>query len=120
MFTGLIEDRGRVVTSRRTGSDIRLELRTALPTSEIRLGDSIAVNGVCLTATAITADTFSADVSVETVERTSLYRLQPGSPVHLERAMKVGDRLDGHIVQGHVDAVGSVVRNERDGKSWQL
>lgn len=120
MFTGLIEDRGRVVSSRRTGSDIRLELRTALPTAEIRLGDSIAVNGVCLTATATTADTFSADVSVETVERTALSGLQPGSPVHLERAVKVGDRLDGHIVQGHVDAVGTVVRNERDGKSWQL
>jgi riboflavin synthase len=120
MFTGLVEDKGRIVSSRRTGDDIRLEVQTALPLHEVKLGDSIAVNGCCLTATALGRGTFSADASVETVQRTSLGALRQGSEVHLERAMRLSDRLDGHIVQGHVDGLGTVVRNERDGRAWQL
>jgi riboflavin synthase len=120
MFTGLIEDLGRIRSMRRTGNALRVEITTSLPLDTIRLGDSIAVNGACLTATDLGSDWFAADASSETVERTALSGLRAGSPVHLERALQWGGRLDGHIVQGHVDGVGQVVRNQLDNGSWQI
>ena len=120
MFTGLIADIGRVRRIERRGRDARLELATGLDTSTFELGESIAVNGVCLTVTHFPADAFSADASTETLARTSLGDLRTGSRVHLERALAVGDRLGGHIVQGHVDGVGTLDTIEPDGDAWQL
>jgi riboflavin synthase len=102
MFTGLVEQMGDV---RRAGP--RLAVTTPLA-SELQRGDSIAVNGVCLTAVDITADSFEADVMEETLERSALGRLQAGDRVNLELPLRVGDRLGGHFVQGHVDSIGEV------------
>jgi riboflavin synthase len=120
MFTGLIEDLGTVRTLRRSGKDVRIELSTSISIREVVLGDSIAVNGVCLTATELGQDWFAADASAETLASSSLGTLRPGSKVHLERALKLGGRLDGHIVQGHVDGTGEVISNRLDGAAWQL
>ena len=102
MFTGLVAEMGHV---RRSGT--RLAVATALA-AELERGDSIAVNGVCLTAVAIDDGQFEADVMEETLERSALGRLGEGDPVNLELALRVGDRLGGHFVQGHVDATGTV------------
>jgi len=102
MFTGLVEEMGEV---RRAGT--RLAVATPL-SAQLQRGDSIAVNGVCLTAVAIEDGTFEADVMEETLARSSLGELQPGDPVNLELALRVGDRLGGHFVQGHVDATGRI------------
>ena len=111
MFTGLVEEQGEVAKS-----GARLAIRTGLA-SELKRGDSIAVNGVCLTAVAIDGDGFEADVMEETLVRSSLGRLQQGDRVNLELALRVGDRLGGHFVQGHVDAVGRIASVE-DGRVW--
>lgn len=106
MFTGIVEELGKV--SSREGSRLRIEARTVLEGSG--LGASIAVNGCCLTVVATdSASWWEADVSEETYSRTNLGRLSPGDPVNLERPMALGERLGGHIVLGHVDAVGTVV-----------
>src|SRR5437763_517451 len=104
MFTGIIEEVGTVAQS---GSRLRVRCRTVL--SDSRAGSSIAVNGVCLTAIALEKDCFDADLSPETLARTSLGTLSAGSLVNLERPLAVGDRLGGHIVQGHVDATAEVI-----------
>ena len=110
MFTGLIEDCGSLKNVERTSTTAIVTLSTSLPLEEIVLGDSVSVNGTCLTVVAKGVKTFSADVSPETFSRTTLASLQYGSPVNLERALRVGDRLGGHIVTGHIDAVGSVTK----------
>ena len=102
LFTGLISHTGRI---RRSGA--RLAIETALA-GELERGDSIAVNGVCLTAVQVDRDRFEADVMEETLDRTSLGELASGQQVNLELPLRVGDRLDGHFVQGHVDATGHV------------
>jgi riboflavin synthase len=102
MFTGLVAQMGEVASA-----GTRLAVRTQLA-AELERGDSIAVNGVCLTAVEISPDSFEADVMEETLERSALGRLQQGDPVNLELALRVGDRLGGHFVQGHVDATGSI------------
>jgi riboflavin synthase len=102
MFTGLISHTGRV---EKTGA--RLSVATPLA-GELERGDSIAVNGVCLTAVAIDGGAFEADVMEETLQRTSLGALDAGATVNLERPLRIGDRLDGHFVQGHVDGVGTI------------
>jgi riboflavin synthase len=107
MFTGLVEQMGEVQSA-----GTRLAVRTRLA-AELERGDSIAVNGVCLTAVDITGDGFEADVMEETLVRSSLGRLQTGDRVNLELALRVGDRLGGHFVQGHVDATGHVVAIEQ-------
>ena len=109
MFTGLVEERGSVVGIESLGDSVRLKLRGPLVTSDASNGDSIAVNGCCLTVTDLDGDAFSADVMAESLRRTSLSDLSVGSPVNLERAVAAGDRLGGHIVQGHVDGVGSLL-----------
>jgi len=116
MFTGLIEDVGRVVKLERRGSSAFLTLVTALPCDGFRLGDSVAVNGVCLTVVTMMGDSLSFDVSPESLEKSSLGRLIPGGKVNLERAMRLSDRLGGHIVTGHIDCVATVAgRREESG-----
>jgi riboflavin synthase len=114
MFTGLIEDLGAVKTIDRGEDGARLRIATSLA-SEISEGDSVAVNGCCLTATAVTANSFETEAMNQTLEVTALGAIEEGSRVNLELAMKAGDRLGGHIVQGHVDGVGTVVSVEDDG-----
>jgi riboflavin synthase len=105
MFTGIVEELGHVHSF--DGARLRIAASTVL--SDVRLGDSIAVNGCCLTVVDMGTDWWDADVSQETLDRTSLGAAAPGSPVNLERSVKLQDRLGGHLVQGHVDAVGEVV-----------
>ncbi len=115
MFTGLVADLGAVEALDATGDGVRLTVRTSLA-AELGLGDSIAVNGVCLTATAVEGgDRFSADVMHETLRRSSLAGVEAGGRVNLELALRAGDRLGGHMVQGHVDAVGTVSESRDDG-----
>jgi riboflavin synthase len=108
MFTGIVEELGRVAA--RDGSRLRVEARRVL--DDVELGASIAVNGCCLTVVAWDGDAgwWDADVSDETYARTALGALEPGDPVNLERPVRLSDRLGGHLVQGHVDAVGEIVR----------
>jgi riboflavin synthase len=108
MFTGIVKTRGTVTALRQSGGGARLELLSTFETA-IERGESIAVDGVCLTALPADGHAFFADLSEETLQRTTLGELVVGRSVNLERALMVGDRLGGHIVQGHVDAVGSLV-----------
>lgn len=119
MFTGLIEDIGRVETVERGGDGARLRISTRL-SGEIALGDSIAVNGCCLTATAAEDGAFETEAMNQTLTVTALSDVDQGGKVNLELAMKMGDRLGGHIVQGHVDGVGTVASVEDDGFSRRL
>ena len=120
MFTGLIEDLGTVRELRKGSDSARLSVVTAIPMDELELGESIAVNGICLTVTSFGGGSFMADVSPETLGRSNLGALLPGSRVNLERALRLGDRLGGHWVSGHVDAVGSLEQAQRDGNAWRL
>ena len=114
MFTGLIEDVGTIESLDRIPEGARLRIASHLA-EELAVGDSIAVNGCCLTATAVDGDRFEIEAMNQTLEVTVLDSVEEGSKVNLELAMKVGDRLGGHIVQGHVDGVGTVVSVEDDG-----
>lgn len=118
MFTGIITAIGRVRSARREGPLLRAELECAY--TDVRAGESIAVDGVCLTALADSAGSFAAQLSAETLSRTTLGELAPGKKVNLERALAVGDRLGGHLVSGHVDAVGRVLAREPvgDAERW--
>src|SRR5437870_7361160 len=115
MFTGIIEETGEVVALRDSGEFRTIQVRGKAVFDDLRLGSSIAVNGVCLTARSIGADTFSAEMSRETLARTSLAGLDNGSVVNLERPMRGDSRFGGHIVQGHVDGVGRVQAFDREG-----
>ena len=110
MFTGLIEDTGRITAIDRRGAAAVLTLTTALPVSEIAIGDSVAVNGACLTVTATTGTALTFDVSPETIASTTIRGLRSGSSVNLERALRLGDRMGGHIVTGHIDCIGQLAR----------
>jgi riboflavin synthase len=114
MFTGLIEDLGTVEVVQRGEEGVRLRIATSLA-SEVSEGDSVAVNGCCLTATAVTAGGFETEAMNQTLEVTALSDVDESTRVNLELAMKAGDRLGGHIVQGHVDGVGAVVSVGDDG-----
>ena len=120
MFTGLIEDLGTVRELRKGSDSARLSVATAIPMDELELGASIAVNGICLTVTNFGGGSFTADVSPETLSRSNLGALLPGSRVNLERALRLGDRLGGHWVSGHVDAVGTLEQAQRHGNAWRL
>ena len=118
MFTGIIEEIGEVAVLEPRGGDIRLRLRTGkLDLADVALGDSIAVNGVCLTVVQLPGDGFAADVSRETLSLTSLGQLAPGSRVNLEKALTLASRLGGHMVSGHVDGLGQVVERHDDARS---
>ena len=106
MFTGIVEELGTVAALEKHEAGARLTISAQLVTSDISNGDSMAVNGVCLTALDVTLNTFAADVSPETLDRTTLGDLRSGSPVNLERAVTSATRLGGHLVQGHVDGRG--------------
>lgn len=114
MFTGLIADLGEVVACERDEHGAELEIQTTLA-AELSTGDSIAVNGVCLTATAVGGGQFRAQAMTETLRHSSLSGLAPGSAVNLELPLRLGDRLGGHIVQGHVDGVADVQSVRHDG-----
>ena len=118
MFTGIIEELGRVSAIEPRGEDARIVIEASTVTEGSRDGDSIAVNGVCLTALDVRPDSFRADVSKETLFRSTLGDLKAGSPVNLERAVTPVTRLGGHIVQGHVDARGEFLGAEDHGESW--
>jgi riboflavin synthase len=118
MFTGIIETTGRIASVEPRGGDVRLAVAAgALGLDDVAIGDSIAVSGVCLTAVAIDRDAFVADVSTETLSRTSLGALGVGAAVNLEKAMRLSDRLGGHLVSGHIDGLGKVVAIEHDARS---
>lgn len=124
MFTGIVEELGRVVAIERRGDSARLRVAGPLVTADAEHGASIAVNGVCLTVIesgteAAKAGEFTADVMAETLDKSSLGDLKPGDPVNLERPMKLGARLGGHLVQGHVDGVGTVLERI-PGEHWEV
>jgi riboflavin synthase len=114
VFTGLVQGLGRIDAIERSAEGARLTIETPL-VSELRTGDSVAVNGVCLTATSLQNGSFVADAMNETLSRSSLGGLEAGVQVNLELPLRAGDRLGGHVVQGHVDAVGEVVSVVEDG-----
>jgi riboflavin synthase len=120
MFTGIIEEIGEVAEVIDAHDFRILRIHAGTVMDDLTLGSSIAVNGVCLTARSITPTGFSADLSRETINRTSLVSLKPGSMVNLERSMRVDSRLGGHIVQGHVDGVGRIRNFDRRGDAWDL
>jgi riboflavin synthase len=120
MFTGIVEELGEIVGTEDLGDSARLTIRGELVTTDARHGDSIAVNGVCLTVVEVLPQgRFTADVMAETLNRSSLAALSTGSPVNLERAAAVNGRLGGHIVQGHVDGTGSVI-SRTPSQHWEV
>ena len=120
MFTGIIEELGRVRSIEERGENARIVIDARVVTEGTIHGDSIAVNGVCLTALDIHDDSFAADASSETLLRSTLGSLKPGTPVNLERAVTLATRLGGHMVQGHVDARGQFMSVEDHGESWTV
>jgi riboflavin synthase len=121
MFTGIIKAKGEVLAITPTGGDARLVVRCdGLPFLDYAVGESIAVNGVCLTAVNLRRDGFDADVSNETLNVTALGKLAAGSVVNLEPSLGIGERLGGHLVSGHVDCVGKVIRCSADARSLRL
>jgi riboflavin synthase len=121
MFTGIIEALGSIAATEMRGGDMRLRISSAsLPMAEVKLGDSIATNGVCLTVVAVLSDGFWADVSNETLSLSTFANAKLGQVVNLERAMLASSRLDGHIVSGHVDGVGRVLSYTNDARSIRL
>ncbi len=118
MFTGIIKAMGKVAAIERRGGDVRLSVHSAaMPFSSYAIGESIAVNGVCLTAVALEDDSFATDVSTETLDVTVLGDLGVGDAVNLEPSLALGERLGGHLVSGHVDCVGSVVTRNEEARS---
>lgn len=123
MFTGIVQDIGRVTRRDERGGVVRLEVATALDLADTKLGDSIAVDGVCLTVTRLERGApwrVSFDVGPESLRVTALSRLFVGTRVHLERALRLGDRLGGHLVQGHVDGVGRIFSRKEQGDTLKL
>lgn len=120
MFTGIIEEVGKVKSIQHGTKSVRLEIDAMKVMEGTQVGDSIATNGVCLTVTSLTPAGYTADVMPESVRRTSLAALKPGSPVNLERALTLQTRLGGHLVSGHVDGTGTIIRREQDDNALWL
>jgi riboflavin synthase len=118
MFTGIIESTGTVVALRRSGRAARLEV--AAPWRDLALGESVSVDGACLTVAAVLKAGFAADVSAESLGKTVIGRYQPGTAVNLERALKLGDRLGGHLVAGHVDCTAQIGTVIRRNETWDI
>lgn len=119
MFTGIVEELGHVVRLETVEDSARLTVEAPTVTQDVSLGDSVSVNGCCLTVATVHGSTFTADLMTETLTRTTLGSQAPGDPVNLERALRASDRLGGHIVQGHVDATAEVLDHHR-GEHWDL
>lgn len=119
MFTGIVEELGEVTALTDLGDSARLTVRGPLVVEGARHGDSVAVNGVCLTVVEVTGDRFTADVMRETLDRSALGALAPGAPVNLERPMRLDGRLGGHLVQGHVDGTG-VIESRSPSEHWDV
>lgn len=118
MFTGIIQAVGEIAAIAPAGGDVRLRVKSGtLPLADVRLGDSIATNGICLTVVALPGDGFEADVSRETLSLTTLGQWRPGTAVNLEKALTLAAPLGGHLVSGHVDGVGRVIERRDDGRS---
>lgn len=120
MFTGLIEGVGKVKSVGRSGAEMTVSIESSFPADDVRIGDSISVDGVCLTVTKSSRGVFSTDVSGETVSRSTLAYVRQGNEVNLERALRLTDRLGGHLVSGHVDGVGKIVMKEQKRRSWMF
>ncbi|MBI4536752.1 MAG: riboflavin synthase [candidate division NC10 bacterium] len=120
MFTGIIEGIGTVTAYMRQGAEGRVEIDGGPLAAGLRLGDSIAVDGACLTVSVLAGERFTADLSVETLQRTTLGRLRAGSRVNLERPLRLEDRLGGHLVTGHIDAVGRIAARTPEGAGERL
>lgn len=113
MFTGIVEELGTVKSISRGSKSIKLTMLGSVVLEDVKIGDSIAVNGVCLTVTEFTGQQFTVDVMAETMDKTNLGELKPGNKVNLERALRLSDRLGGHIVSGHIDGVGAIINQEK-------
>lgn len=120
MFTGLVADVGTVRAVTKSAQGATLTIQTHFDTSELVLGESIAVDGACLTVTHILEDAFLVDASLETLDKSTIGMRRVGDRVHLERALAVGDRLGGHFVLGHVDGMGTIRRMDKAGNAWQI
>ncbi|SMC19636.1 riboflavin synthase alpha chain [Desulfacinum hydrothermale DSM 13146] len=120
MFTGLVEGTGTLLRIDRRGPDARMALRADFDPEGFTLGESIAVDGACLTVVSFEGRTFSVDVSAETLSRTTLGSKSPGARFNLERALRLGDRLGGHLVTGHIDGLGTLQDRAMEGRSWKL
>jgi riboflavin synthase len=120
MFTGLVEAIGKVKEISRFGEDLSLTVSPQLDMPDVRTGDSVSVDGVCLTVTRVKEGSFRLDVSEETLSRSTLAGIEVGDEVNLERALRVTDRLGGHLVSGHVDGVGRILKKEQRQRSWVL
>ncbi|MCD2258326.1 riboflavin synthase [Psychroserpens luteolus] len=117
MFTGIIEDLGVVTNLKKEQDNLHLTIQSNI-TSELKIDQSVAHNGICLTVVAVLGDNYTVTAIKETIDKTNIGDLQVGDIVNLERAMKLGDRLDGHIVQGHVDQIGTCERIKEENGSW--
>jgi len=120
MFTGLIEGLGKVSAIRRSRSDMRVSVTPSFDARDCEIGESVSVNGVCLTVTEVREGSLSMDVSGETLSRSTLTSLKVGDSVNLERALRLTDRLGGHLVSGHVDGIGTIITKEPSGQSWGI
>jgi riboflavin synthase len=120
VFTGLIEDRGTIVALQRKGEGALISISYSPPLDDLKLGDSISVDGVCLTLTRLTQENFDVEVSAETLRRTTLGSKKPPQKVNLERALKLSDRLGGHLVTGHVDEVAKIAAITPEGSSQKI
>lgn len=114
MFTGLIEEIGYIKAMKKGGNSIRLSIAANKIMDDVKLGDSIATNGICLTVVDFNSNGFSADVMPETMNRSSFHQQKEGAGVNLERALRVGDRMGGHMVSGHVDGLGEIISQTKD------
>jgi riboflavin synthase len=115
MFTGIIEEIGTVDTVQKRDSSVKITVCASKILSDIKIGDSIAVNGICLTAAAFSEKSFTADIMHETLLKTALSNIKRGSKVNLERAMPMNGRFGGHIVTGHIDGTGTIIKKQREG-----
>ena len=120
MFTGIVEDKGKVVRVERQGQVNRMTLEVPMGLTELSLGDSINVNGACLTVVEKKGQMITVDISSETLQRTNLSEIREGDEVNLERALRLADRLGGHIVTGHVDGVGTIIEERKEGDFLQI
>jgi riboflavin synthase len=120
MFTGIVEELGTIGSLKREGNSARLSVSSSKVTTDSVIGDSICVNGVCLTVVEIDANGFSADVAVETLKVTNLGQLKAGDRVNLERALQLSTRIGGHLVSGHVDGVGRIREKREEGTGWKI